>query len=218
MRRRRFSASYREAVLATSPVAYWRLGEASGTVARDEMGLHHGTYVGGPTLGVPRLLAGDPDTAVTFPGAAAASGRLTFVLPAMATWTIAFLINRGNPAGRVADRIFACPALEFELSMFNSGTLHFYDGAWADMALGLAVGTPTDVVVSYASGHLCSYKDGGVVQDTNRGRALGAGTYSFGAAPDGTVGENFTGDELAIFNRALSAAEIAELFRVGTGQ
>jgi len=72
--------------------------------------------------------------------------------------------------------------------------------------------------VSYASAHLCSYKDGGVVQDTNRGRALGAGTYSFGAAPDGTVGENFTGDELAIFNRALSAAEIAELFRVGTGQ
>jgi hypothetical protein len=46
------SSSYRAAVMADNPVSYWRLGEASGTVAADEMGVNPGTYIGGVTLGV----------------------------------------------------------------------------------------------------------------------------------------------------------------------
>ena len=68
-RHRMSSADYRDAVLATNPAGYWRLGEPMGsTVARDEMGLHHGIYVGGPVLGAPGLLAGDADTAMTIAG------------------------------------------------------------------------------------------------------------------------------------------------------
>ena len=51
-----------------SPVAYWRLGEASGTSAADSAGTNPGTYAGGPTLGQPGLLTGDPSTAVRFDG------------------------------------------------------------------------------------------------------------------------------------------------------
>jgi hypothetical protein len=63
-------AAYRAAVLALTPVpvAYWRLGEASGTVAADEMEANDGTYVNAPTLGVAGALAGDVDTAVTLNG------------------------------------------------------------------------------------------------------------------------------------------------------
>ena len=58
---------YAQEVLADSPVAYWRLGEASGTTAVDEMGSNDGTYNGG-TLGVAGLLVDDTDTAVDFDG------------------------------------------------------------------------------------------------------------------------------------------------------
>jgi hypothetical protein len=44
-------------VLADNPVAYWRLGETSGTTAVDEKGLYNGTYVNSPTLGVAGAIA-----------------------------------------------------------------------------------------------------------------------------------------------------------------
>jgi PKD repeat protein len=62
------SASYRNTIVADSPTAYWRLGEASGTTAADETGGHAGTYVGGPALGTAGAIAGDANTAVTFNG------------------------------------------------------------------------------------------------------------------------------------------------------
>jgi hypothetical protein len=49
-------------------LAYWRLGESSGTVAADTAGTSNGTYVNGPALGSPGAIANDPDTSVTFNG------------------------------------------------------------------------------------------------------------------------------------------------------
>lgn len=68
MRRVHLARSYRNAVMALGPVGYWRLGEAAGTVAKDETGANDGTYVNTPTLGVAGFLAGDPNTAVTLNG------------------------------------------------------------------------------------------------------------------------------------------------------
>ena len=61
-------SAYALAVLADSPLAYWRLGETSGTTARDEKGQFDGVYRGTPTLGAPGSLPRDPDKAVFFPG------------------------------------------------------------------------------------------------------------------------------------------------------
>jgi PKD repeat protein len=61
--------SYSGAVLADSPLAYWRLGEASGTSAADASGNNRtGSYVGSPSRGLPGALAGDANTAVGFNG------------------------------------------------------------------------------------------------------------------------------------------------------
>jgi cell division septation protein DedD len=60
-------SQYVAAILADSLVAYWRLGESSGTVAADGSG-HSATCVGGPTLGVGGALVSNPDTAVAFGG------------------------------------------------------------------------------------------------------------------------------------------------------
>ncbi|MCX6923835.1 MAG: LamG domain-containing protein [Verrucomicrobia bacterium] len=60
-------ADYASAILQTSPVGYWRLGEASGTTAVDIAGGFNGTYGGTFSLGTPGLVTG-ANTAVTFSG------------------------------------------------------------------------------------------------------------------------------------------------------
>jgi hypothetical protein len=67
------SATYSTTVLASSPTAYWRLGETSGTTAVSQVGApgNNGTYVGaGIQLGQPGAIVDDPNTAVGFTGAA----------------------------------------------------------------------------------------------------------------------------------------------------
>jgi hypothetical protein len=49
------------------PYCWWRLGEASGTTADDQMDVQDGTYVNAPTLGVAGPMT-TGDTAVTFNG------------------------------------------------------------------------------------------------------------------------------------------------------
>ena len=61
--------AYERAVLADRPVAYWRLGEASGPTAVDATGHgHNGKYHGHPTYGEAGALAGDRNTAVGLQG------------------------------------------------------------------------------------------------------------------------------------------------------
>jgi len=60
------AASYASAVRADGPSAYWRLGESSGTAAKDEMGAHGGVYERGFVLGVEGITTGD--TAVRLDG------------------------------------------------------------------------------------------------------------------------------------------------------
>jgi hypothetical protein len=77
--------TYRDEVLADSPAAYWRLGEAAGTTAADETAnASPGTYQGGVTLGVAGALAGDASTAARFDG-------------------VNDLVTMGDPAGGVLD-------------------------------------------------------------------------------------------------------------------
>lgn len=57
---------YVSSVLADRPLAYWRLDEDAGTIARDLTGDYDGTYHAGVTLGVPGILPGD--TAASFDG------------------------------------------------------------------------------------------------------------------------------------------------------
>lgn len=108
------AAAYRAAVLADSPVAYWRLGEASGTVAADETGTYPGTYVGSPTLGASGVFAGD--SAVTFNGSS----------------------QRATVADAVGLRITGAFTIEvwvkFSSAQVNKGICGKYDTATANRA------------------------------------------------------------------------------------
>jgi Concanavalin A-like lectin/glucanases superfamily/Camelysin metallo-endopeptidase len=60
---------YQGSILSTSDlVSYWRLGETSGTSAKDAMSSNNGTYTGGVTLGQTGALTGDTDKAASFDG------------------------------------------------------------------------------------------------------------------------------------------------------
>ena len=65
----RAAGQFYRTVLTEKPVAYWRLGEASGTTGADSSGNgRSGTFGGTYTLGVAASLAGDANTAVSFNG------------------------------------------------------------------------------------------------------------------------------------------------------
>lgn len=58
--------AYRDYVLSSGPVAYWRLGEGLGETLRDELGATWGTYANVTGFGHPGSLPVDSDTAVHF--------------------------------------------------------------------------------------------------------------------------------------------------------
>lgn len=59
------NVSYESVVMADSPSGYWRLDEASGTVASDATAsARHGTYTGSPVLGVSGALADEESSGV----------------------------------------------------------------------------------------------------------------------------------------------------------
>lgn len=66
--------TYSGTVLADGPAAYWRMGEASGTMMTDATkNQNNGTYLGKVSLGQPGALAGDAGTAAVFDGASGAA-------------------------------------------------------------------------------------------------------------------------------------------------
>jgi Concanavalin A-like lectin/glucanases superfamily len=63
------TSAYASTILAAHPVAYWRLGERSGAVAADASGNgHSATYVNGVALGGAGAIRGDPDSSASFDG------------------------------------------------------------------------------------------------------------------------------------------------------
>ena len=88
-------AQYADAIASTpSLTAYWRLDEASGTVAHDVKGAANGTYAGDPGLGARGGLSFDADTSARFDG----------VDDEMHTGAAAPARSRVGSSGRAASR------------------------------------------------------------------------------------------------------------------
>ncbi len=125
-------SAYRSLILSNGPVGYWRLGEASGTVARDETGGHAGTFVNNPILSQLGALVGDPNTSVTFNGTtqyvnvpySAALNTATFSVEVWAKVTGGGGTYRGVMASRMFPNGWAVYAAADNTWQFwvNSGT------------------------------------------------------------------------------------------------
>ena len=211
---------YRSFVVSDSPVAYWRLGESSGTTAVDEIGTSHGTYTNGYTLGQSGAVS-DPNTAVALNGS---NGRV--VVPS----TAAALNVTGNLSveawirpGRLRPSTPGC------FSRYNGTTVQYllaYDTARTNMRFVLDVASGRHHATSNAElrdglwHHIVGTWDGatarlyvdGVVQTatgTGSGAVQVANTTTI-IGSDSVPAGYYSGmvDEVAVYASALTPARI----------
>ena len=210
--------TYAEYAYSLLPIAYYRLGETSGTVAVDETGNYNGTYVGGVTLNVPSLLVNDTGTSVTIDGT---SGRvdlpnipnivsLSAVFKATTTsnWVAIFAQNNRSihivgPVGSMNSYIYV-----------NGVASVYADKAYND-------GVPHHIAVSF-NGTVTEWWIDGVKQaDLNANlfinnaatTTLGSYKYSGLYYPQGIK----TIDEVAVFGTPLTAQDVTNLYNFSKG-
>jgi len=219
--------TYRNSVIRMHPVAYWRLGESSGTTAHDEMGTYDGEYTLSPTLGVAGALNGDPDTAVTLARTSTQDIRFP-VTPAEAltdTVSFAFWLNTTDKSvlqGIAGDQVSAGSA-RWRVTLDTSGHVSLVktgvtaiinstdlaDGAWHHVVLVSQPGTNQSFV--YVDGAPAGTGTTGNTTWNTASATARIGSFSGAQYYNGSL------DEFAIWDRVLTADEVAMLYAVATG-
>jgi hypothetical protein len=216
-------SAYATTIAGLSPVAYWRLGEASGTIAADSAGTNTGTYAGAPTLGVPGLLTGDPNTAVQFEGTDdqvtvpnAASLNPTSAI-SVATW-----INAGAGSWTRNPRIVqkGISDNQYRLLVENGLLIFNITGVGTASASPPSTGARHFIVGTYDRTAIRLYIDNVLVASTPATAAIPTTTdpLAIGNKPTSADARDpFTGviDEVSIHSIALSAAQIGQLWSAG---
>ncbi len=214
---------YPAAVLADNPIAYWRLGEASGTSAKDEIGTADGTYVNTPTLGVTGALLGDSNTAVTV--TAASSQYIT--VPDVG-------IDQGD--GPLSWELWFKKAVadqpSFMTLMSKGDTAPILQITTGDVLLWFSksvasaahIATPLDtnwhhvVGTKDTSDNWIVYLDGvaSTAPDGTPSTADTAAALNIGRSTDADTYWNGSIDEVAVYSTVLSAARVAAHYAAAT--
>ena len=223
-------ADYKETILAEPDLeAYWRLGEASGTVAADETGNHDGSYVNAPTLGVRSLLARDADTAVTFDGVDQAVSVPYHVDLAPTAMVSLEALLKTTEVPTTNNAIASKTAGGgYGLDLMPDGTAEFFiyaNAGYHSANSGIVVnnGLPHHIVGTYDGQYVRIYVDGVYAKVTDVGASYPitynyANIFAIAANPDTTTGfdaPNFlpgTIDEVSVYSAALTPAQIREHF------
>jgi Concanavalin A-like lectin/glucanases superfamily len=218
------ACDYPGAIQGTSGLmSYWRLGETSGTTAADSKGTNNGTYTGGVTLGASDAIAGDSNTAASFDGTDdyVATPLAPFVNGG--TITVEAWAKRTNTS--TADVIWAGatessqPILRFNASTNDIG---FWPNAsttnvtWAGAAsagawhhIVLVFNEATDTAELFVNGASKGTRTASVAYTS-------PGNFKVGSRGPAAA-DVFLGviDEVGVYNRALTAAEVQNHFRCG---
>ena len=222
---------YNTAVLADSPVAYWRLGELSGTVAADETGNHPGQYMNNVALGLPGAIPGDPNPAAGFATAPQTKVEVPFsadLNPPQFSVEVWAKVTGGSGSYRspVASRD-DLPQRGYIFYADYLDTWQFWSGMGTQNGWDVIVGPPVQLGVWT---YLVATYDGAIRRFYVNGVQVGVSTNSFGQNTaqllriGGSVTENPVGDfffegavdEVAVYNTALSPAAVLTHFALGT--
>lgn len=217
--------TYSSEVLADSPLAYYRLGDASGTTMTDSSGNgRNGTY-NGPTLGATGLLTGDANTSADFDGT---NDRCTVTYNAgwmaPANWTIEAWFNTDTTSGAavIAGRQASGNA-RWSITRSGTGLVFRFNSngssGWNDL-------TVASVVTTGQTYHVVGTWDGTTRRLYLNGSQIGSDTPGF--TPSGTAGlsigswfdlsaEWFNGriDEVAYYGTALSSTRVGAHYTAG---
>lgn len=219
------AANYRSTIMADSPVAYYRLGESSGTTASDETGSYDATYTNSPTLGEAGAISGDSNTSVLLASNeyAEIDSNLSitaypFTIEAWVKTTAtadstvgAFVVNTSNKkmfALRVDSSGHAYTFARNTSGVLATGTTAVNDGNWHHI-----------VSVFAASNDRIIYVNGAAEGTHGASVTLPAiNRFSIGRMGDTSPGSYFNGtvDEVAVYDAALSASTIAAHYTAGT--
>ena len=215
--------TYSQLIGSMSPVAYWRLGETSGTSAADSAGSTTGTYAGGFTLGVAGLLTGDTNRAVqlngttgqvTLPNAAALNPTSAI---SIAGWLNSTSFTNRNP------RIFQKGINDTQYRLLVEGGQLVFQITGVGTVTGPlpSLNTRHFVVGTYDRTTMRLYLDGTQVGQTAATAAIPVTSEpaAIGNKPTSTDARDpFPGvlDDVSIHNVALSAAQVGQLWTTGT--
>jgi len=211
--------SYSSEVIADGVSYYYRLGEASGSVAVDAVGSQNGTINGSPTLGVASLIPSEPaDTCFTFPKTTTEFIDLPLAtdIYSSANFSIEVVFNVTVTPGEI-QYLYRCDTIEIYLD--TSGYFHFsmWNGASYQTATSitpmLSGQTYHAVSVFHATNGMSVYMDGSLT-DTNTNTAKPAYTQIYiqiAGANTGNVLHEFDGsmDDVALYKVALTPTQIA---------
>ena len=237
------AVDYRSVVLADGPVAYWRLGESSGSATvKDETGHGNtGTVVGSVTFAQPGALAGDPNTSVTFGNDAFISVGNVFDFTGGVPFSIELFLRPSSTDDGWRP-------------VLAKGDYNGYQGGYAILTNGTVVdgSAPTDPLVflaetAYDAGNSGEHRytesvvtgawthyvvafDGASASIYENGTLLGVSPispvwlssvqpFTLGGPFDTHGGGTYHGlvDEVAVYDKVLPAASITTHYRVSQG-
>jgi hypothetical protein len=223
------SQLYSSLVKGASPVAYWRLGETTGTSAADSSGNSHiGTYTGSFALGQPGALPADPDAAVSLNGSSSyVTVPSTGAFDLSTAFSLEAWVKPANVAGgsqgifnRLGWWFMSMGAIvngQLRLTDRNGHTIDWNgvtlaDGNWYHVVVVKPDNTLTNARLYVNGVAYAPSATSGPWSPT-----AGANSVQLGAIETPTLFFNGVIDEAAVYSAGLSATQIAEHYAAGAG-
>ncbi len=222
--------SYKEYLASLTPVALWEFEETDGAYAYDTFGGHTASYFGVPEFAQPGASAGTGKSVHLDASTYAVIGNpatLAFTGPiSLAAWVRPDQIP-GDFGNILVQGYGGTDTREIVLRYTTAGGFHFSSYSASGGGNGLNGSIGVDHIGQWA--FVVGTFDGSAYRLYINGRRLGPVLdpdrpqpvqfdWALGARADGS--RKFVGfiDEAAIFNKALSAGEVNELYARATGQ
>jgi hypothetical protein len=197
---------YAKAVLSSRPEAYWRMNEFGGPGAMDETGRHRGTYAGGVAFYLPGPQSPQFSGKAINRAVHLAGGRLAASIDKLgSTYSVEIWFWNGLPGDAGAFSRYLFMRGGDTLAVDGTGRLQFSSL------------TGPSVVAPMTWNHVVLVRDGRRAMVYLNGRPEISGDAETATGSELTIGgqkdltDSFEGkiDEVAVYNRALKAAEIA---------
>lgn len=223
------ASPYASYVTADGPIAYWRLGEASGTTANDLLGLSTGTYsTSGVTLGASGALTNDPATSASFNGSGYVSVPNSASLQLPNAWSEEAWVEQTGSTGTFQTILAkgSGSIRNYALDTDSSGRLRLYMTRGANNFIGFSGNTILSPSVWYLvdgtfDGTTMRLYVNGVLDSSLT--TPGASDTSSDILGIGCLGSSLTYnwkgsiEEAAVYGYALSPAQIQLHYSAGEG-